>query len=124
MIGPNWERNENERKMCSALEKVAKEIGAKSIQSGKDFTMQSRYQAYVAHIWRLVAIAYVMQKSPYVFPLIGGRKVEHLMSNLEALDISLTSEHIAYIEGILPFERGNLYTFFVSLSSFLKSICC
>ena len=124
MIGPNWERNENERKMCSALEKVAKEIGAKSIQSGKDFTMQSRYQAYVAHIWRLVAIAYVMQKSPYVFPLIGGRKVEHLMSNLEALDISLTSEHIAYIEGILPFERGNLYTFFVSLFSFLKSICC
>ena len=25
----------------------------------------------------LVAIAYVMQKTPYVFPIVGARKVEH-----------------------------------------------
>ena len=45
-----------------------------------------------------MAIAYVMQKTPYVFPIIGGRKVEHLQSNLEALSVSLTSKHIAYLE--------------------------
>ncbi|PAV15636.1 Aldo keto reductase [Pyrrhoderma noxium] len=50
----NWKRNENERKMSAALEKVAKEIGAKHLTS--------------------VAIAYVLQKTPYVFPIIGGRK--------------------------------------------------
>ncbi|TCD66111.1 hypothetical protein EIP91_001763 [Steccherinum ochraceum] len=89
---PNWERNEDEKKVCRALEKVAKEVGAKSITA--------------------VAIAYVMQKSPYVFPIIGGRKVEHLHSNIEALDINLTPEHISYIESILPFQRGFPYDFF------------
>lgn len=64
-----------------------------------------------------VAIAYVMQKAPYVFPIVGGRKVEHLYSNLEALDISLKTEHLEYIESILPFQRGFPYTFFVRVSS-------
>ncbi len=54
----------------------------------------------------LVALAYVMQKTPYVFPLIGGRKVEHLVSNLEALDITLSKEQIEYLESILPFDPG------------------
>ena len=58
-----------------------------------------------------------MQKTPYVFPIIGGRKVEHLMNNLEALDICLKDEHIAYIESILPFQRGFPYSVFVSMFS-------
>ena len=47
-----------------------------------------------------------MQKTPYVFPIIGGRKVEHLMANVEALKISLSDEQIAYLESIIPFEPG------------------
>ena len=47
-----------------------------------------------------------MQKVPYVFPILGGRKVEHLMENIEALDISLTPEHMAYLESVLPFDLG------------------
>lgn len=47
-----------------------------------------------------------MQKAPFVFPVVGGRKVEHLLANLEALDISLGDEQIRYLEGILPFEPG------------------
>ncbi|KAJ3774127.1 Aldo/keto reductase [Lentinula raphanica] len=53
-----------------------------------------------------VAIAYVMQKTPYVFPIIGGRKVENLVANLEALDISLSDEHIKELESVLPFDIG------------------
>ena len=53
-----------------------------------------------------VAIAYVMQKTPYVFPIIGGRKVEHLMANIEALEISLTDEQIKYLESVVPFDPG------------------
>lgn len=34
MHNPNWERNENERTISLALEKVAKEIGAKHVTSG------------------------------------------------------------------------------------------
>ena len=31
---PNWERTEDERKVCLALEKVAGEVGAKSLNAG------------------------------------------------------------------------------------------
>ena len=44
-----------------------------------------------------VAIAYVMQKTPYVFPIVGGRKVEQLHANIEALGIALSPAHIAAI---------------------------
>ena len=62
----------------------------------------------------VVAIAYTLQKAPYVFPVIGGRKVEHLHSNIEALEISLTPKHIAYLESILPFDVGFPAKYFVS----------
>ncbi|KAI0073895.1 aryl-alcohol dehydrogenase [Panus rudis PR-1116 ss-1] len=92
LLGRGWERNENERKVAKALEKVAVEVGAKTIQA--------------------VAIAYVMQKVPYVFPIIGGRKVEHLLANVEALEIALTPEHIKFLESILPFDLGFPYNRF------------
>ena len=57
-------------------------------------------------IINLVAIAYVMHKTAYVFPIIGGRKVEHLLANLEALDISLSDEQIKFLEAVEPFELG------------------
>ena len=47
-----------------------------------------------------------MHKTHHVFPVIGGRKVEHLYANIEALEISLSKEQIAYLEGILPFDVG------------------
>ena len=47
-----------------------------------------------------------MQKAPYVFPLVGGRKVEHLMQNIEALKIALSPAQIEYLESIIPFEPG------------------
>ena len=55
-----------------------------------------------------------MQKTPYVFPIIGGRKIEHLHQNIEALEVALTPEHIKYLESILPFDKGFLSSFFVS----------
>ncbi|EMD36884.1 hypothetical protein CERSUDRAFT_114803 [Gelatoporia subvermispora B] len=81
-----WERTPEQRKVCLALEEVAKQVGAKSITS--------------------VAIAYVLQKTPYVFPIVGGRKVQHLHDNIEALSIALSEEQIEYLESVQPFERG------------------
>jgi len=86
LMGPEWERTPEERKVCLALEEVAKQVGAKSITS--------------------VAIAYVMQKTPYVFPIVGGRKVEHLMDNIDALSIALSGEQIRHLESVLPFDLG------------------
>ena len=79
--------------MCKALEEVAQQVGAKSIQA--------------------VAIAYVMQKTTHVFPIVGGRKVEQLDANIEALDITLSDEQINFLEGVLPFKKGFPHNFIV-----------
>jgi aryl-alcohol dehydrogenase-like predicted oxidoreductase len=47
---------DNEKKVSEALEKVADELGVQSVTS--------------------VALAWVIAKYPYTFPIIGGRKVE------------------------------------------------
>ncbi|KAF5314730.1 hypothetical protein D9611_007046 [Ephemerocybe angulata] len=81
-----WLRTPQEKAVCDALEKVAGEVGAKHINS--------------------VAIAYVMQKTQFVFPIIGGRKVEQLVTNLEALEIALSDEQIAFLDAASPIDLG------------------
>lgn len=53
-----------------------------------------------------IALAYVMHKTPYVFPIIGGRKVEHLKGNIEALEIELDEKDVDEIEGASDFDVG------------------
>lgn len=78
-------QNEREVKISAALEKVAGELG-------EDITVTA------------VALAYCLQKVPYVFPIIGGRKVEHLQDNIKALEINLTRKQIEYLESQTTFE--------------------
>ncbi|KAJ4486863.1 aryl-alcohol dehydrogenase [Lentinula lateritia] len=82
----SWERTPDEVKVCDGLEKLAAEIGVKNISA--------------------LAIAYVLHKAPYMFPIIGGRKVEHLHSNLEALEISLSKEQMNYLDDLKAFDKG------------------
>ena len=89
-----WKRNEEEKQMAKVLEKVASEVGAKSIRS--------------------VAIAYLMQKTTHVFPIIGGRKVEHLLENTEALTITLSADQMKFIENARPLDPGFPNTMIVS----------
>ena len=42
LVGP-WERNEDERKIVAALEKVASEVGAKSVSSGEHIRFLTSY---------------------------------------------------------------------------------
>ncbi|KAI9709710.1 MAG: putative aryl-alcohol dehydrogenase aad14 [Bogoriella megaspora] len=53
-----------------------------------------------------IALAYVMSKYPYTYPIVGGRKVEHLRDNMKCLEITLTEQQIEYLEGIIPFDLG------------------
>ena len=53
-----------------------------------------------------VALAYVMHKAPYVFPICGGRKVDHLKGNIEALGLQLSEEDMKEIEHAYPFDVG------------------
>lgn len=72
--------------MSVVLDKIAGEVGVKSLTA--------------------VALAYVLAKTPDVFPVIGGRNVEHLLENIEALKIRLSAEQIAEIEGVQRFDVG------------------
>ncbi|CDO77142.1 hypothetical protein BN946_scf184657.g17 [Trametes cinnabarina] len=106
MLNPNWERNETEKKMAKVLEEIAAEVGAVNIQAGQQYPLLAETQTTDRALLSAVAIAYVMQKVPYVFPIIGGRKVEHFLGNLSALDIALTDEHFKRIESVQPFDLG------------------
>ena len=53
-----------------------------------------------------VALAYVMHKAPYVFPIVGGRKVSHLKGNIAALSLQLSKEEIDEIDAAEPFDVG------------------
>lgn len=53
-----------------------------------------------------IALAYVMHKTPNVFPIVGGRKIEHLKGNIEALSIKLSQEDIDEIESATPWDSG------------------
>ncbi|KAJ0417103.1 NADP-dependent oxidoreductase domain-containing protein [Aspergillus carlsbadensis] len=85
MIGTG-EQTPDEVKMSEALAKVAAEHGIESVTA--------------------IALAYVLQKVPNVFPIVGGRKVEHLHDNIQALKIKLTPEQIQYLENVKPLDVG------------------
>ncbi|KAL4761981.1 aldo/keto reductase [Aspergillus foveolatus] len=85
LLGPS-EQTPDEAKMSEALGNVAAEHGIESVTA--------------------VALAYVLQKVPNVFPIVGGRKVEHLSDNIQALKIKLTPEQVAYLESVRPIELG------------------
>ncbi|CAI5020421.1 AVN_HP_G0099620.mRNA.1.CDS.1 [Saccharomyces cerevisiae] len=80
------EQTDMEVKISEALLKVAEEHGTESVTA--------------------IAIVYVRSKAKNVFPLVGGRKIEHLKQNIEALSIKLTPEQIEYLESIIPFDVG------------------
>ncbi|KLO18440.1 Aldo/keto reductase [Schizopora paradoxa] len=94
LFNPDWKRTPDERKMSLALEKVANEVARSQGKQDGEISITA------------VAIAYVLQKTPYVFPIVGGRKVEHLKQNVEALSIALSEEQVKELEETLPFEPG------------------
>jgi aryl-alcohol dehydrogenase-like predicted oxidoreductase len=72
---------------------------------------------------RVVALAYVMHKAPHVFPIVGGRKVEQLLGNIEALRISLSPEQIAFLESTIDFDIGFPLNFIVGLLTAVIGAC-
>lgn len=58
-----------------------------------------------------VAMAYCMAKTPYVFPLVGCRTLEHLKGNIAALGVVLSEVDIEEIDGAYRFDAGFPHTF-------------
>jgi Aldo/keto reductase family len=110
-FSPEWLRDKNER--------TSQPCSRRSSRAGRRkayyFRLVDAWHVYfcMLTIYLSVAIAYLMQKAPYVFPIVGGRKVEHLLANLEALDISLDDEQMVYLESIIALDLGFPSTFIV-----------
>lgn len=79
-------QTDEEKRISQALSTVAAEHGIESVTA--------------------IALAYVLCKAPNVFPLVGGRKVEHLQDNIQALKIRLTEKQIEFLEKAKEFDVG------------------
>jgi aryl-alcohol dehydrogenase-like predicted oxidoreductase len=53
-----------------------------------------------------VALAYIIGRAPYVFPLVGGRTVDHIKGNIDALKLRLTEEDVKEIEAPYQLDLG------------------
>lgn len=53
-----------------------------------------------------IALAYILQKAPYVFPIVGVRTVDHLTGNLGAIKVHLTTAEMDQIDQASSFEHG------------------
>lgn len=89
----------------------------KAGEQGRNFRPQTENQKQVSEklakvakakntLITSVALAYVMHKTPYVVPIVGGRKVEHLKGNIEALGLQLSEEEIDDIDSAIEFDVG------------------
>ena len=58
-----------------------------------------------------IALAYVMHKTIYVFPILGGRKVDHVAGSIGALSVALWPEEMGEIEAAYEFDPGFPHTF-------------
>ncbi|CAI7631204.1 unnamed protein product [Penicillium discolor] len=65
-----------------------------------------------------VALAYALQKAPYIFPMVGGNKVSHLKANIEALSLELTPEDVAEVDKGYDFDLGFPHNF-LNLAGFM-----
>uniref|UniRef100_A0A060T603 ARAD1B15708p n=1 Tax=Blastobotrys adeninivorans TaxID=409370 RepID=A0A060T603_BLAAD len=58
-----------------------------------------------------VALAYVRSKAPYVFPIVGARKVSHIQGSIDGLKVTLSKEEIEEIESTYEFDFGFPHSF-------------
>jgi aryl-alcohol dehydrogenase-like predicted oxidoreductase len=74
-----------------------------------------RFKAYAHdHGWKpaSLALAWVLHRGDHLIPIPGTRSAEHLVVNVAGADITLSKQHLAEIEEILPvgFAHGNRYS--------------
>lgn len=86
----NTPQTAHEKSVSAALEKVAKEVG-------NGATLGS------------IAVAWAMNKAPYVFPVVGGRSPQQMEEVIKGLDIVLNAEQMKSLEDAAPFELGFPY---------------
>ncbi|KAI0761787.1 norsolorinic acid reductase [Trametes elegans] len=88
-------QTEEEKKVSAALKEIAEEVGDGA-------TLAS------------VAVAWALAKSPYVFPIVGGKNPAQLEEAIQGAEIVLTPEQMRTLENSAPFSPGFPYMYFGS----------
>jgi len=81
-------------KISEALEKVADQLSIGLAEGTEPYSVAA------------VALAYILQRAPYVFPVIGGRKISQIHDNIRALEIHLSDSQVHFLEEQVPFDIG------------------
>ena len=87
------------------MEEEKRKVGVENITSGRPGALApTLWLRCVLTEWmyRLFAIVYLLHKALHVFPIVGGRKVEHLKQNTQVLGVSLSPEQIHRINDAKP----------------------
>ncbi|KAL4924550.1 NADP-dependent oxidoreductase domain-containing protein [Aspergillus undulatus] len=71
-----------------------------------------------------VALAYLLHKTPYVIPIIGQRKIEHLRTNVEALGVELSQSDMDKIDAAIPFDPRFPMSFMFPGEIRFEAHCC
>ncbi|KAL4796691.1 sterigmatocystin biosynthesis dehydrogenase stcV [Aspergillus venezuelensis] len=58
-----------------------------------------------------VALGYIMDKAPYVFPIVGARKVSHIEGSIAGIGVTLDEEEMGEIESVYDFDFGFPHSF-------------
>ncbi|KNC97827.1 uncharacterized protein SPPG_06823 [Spizellomyces punctatus DAOM BR117] len=107
-LGSGYLKTEAQLKEMEAKNEKGRQVFGGITQKHRDLTailekIGNKYGVGVTG----VALSYVMHKAPYVYPIVGGRKIEHLKGNIEALEkVRLTEEDIKTIEDASPIDLG------------------
>lgn len=101
-----------EEKVSAVLDAVAKRHNVPLTSVAIAYALQkvSVTCTVPGHWPHIMHISDIMQ-TPYLFPILGGRKVAHLKSNIEALALELTAEDNAEIDKAYDFDLGFPHSF-------------
>ena len=66
-----------------------------------------------------VALAWTRTRSPTVHPIVGVRRLDQLLDNLGALDVTLTADTVTRLESAAAFDIGFPHDFIRDMASFV-----
>ncbi|KAL4937044.1 hypothetical protein BDV06DRAFT_216187 [Aspergillus oleicola] len=58
-----------------------------------------------------ITLGYVMDKAPYMFPIVGARKVSHIEGMIAGIGVALDEDEISEIESVYEFDSGFHHSF-------------
>ena len=97
--------------MSEALDGVAKRLKVPITSVALAYAMQKVSKPPHLPQVKISSVLTFLTKAPYVFPILGGRKVSYLKANVEALSLQLTLQDVEEIEKGYDFDTGFPHNF-------------